>query len=235
MISCNVLAIETVDKGGSVAVSSVDSVGGELLFERVLPLGSWSAQTLAAAIDSVLREAELEPNEIGKVAVVTGPGSFTGLRIGIVTAKVFAYAVGADVVGVSAFEVAAFMGMLSGVSGLMSIGVNAQRGDVIAQDWLIGDDNFTPASDISIMQINNWLKHNTNNQPITFAGPAMTQLKSKNPNTLTHLASCAKVADESLFEPRASGLAKLAQKREPNSTVWTIAPIYSRPSAADEK
>ena len=59
-------------------------------------------------IDAVLREAQLKPEECDFFAAVTGPGSFTGIRIGIATVKGFALATGKPVLGVTAFDLIAY-------------------------------------------------------------------------------------------------------------------------------
>src|SRR5205085_2589499 len=51
--------------------------------------------------ERLLKQVGWRPGEVELVAVVTGPGSFTGLRIGVTTAKTFAYAVGCEVMGVN--------------------------------------------------------------------------------------------------------------------------------------
>src|SRR5690242_6997614 len=95
-----ILALETSDLGGSIALFD----DGELLKYAALEPPQRSARWLAPAIDGALREAGREPREIGLVAVTTGPGSFTGLRVGVTTAKTLAYAVGCPVVGVNTLE-----------------------------------------------------------------------------------------------------------------------------------
>ena len=68
-------------------------------------------------IDGLLKNSSTEPKDIGLVAVSNGPGSFTGLRIGIATAMGFALSAGIDCVGVSSLEAAAYgaahMGVLT--------------------------------------------------------------------------------------------------------------------------
>src|SRR5205823_12731147 len=85
---------------GSVALLD----GPRLLEERKLESERRSAQTLAPAIVELLHSAGVQPQQIRLVTTTTGPGSFTGLRVGITTAKTFAYAVGAEVMGISTLE-----------------------------------------------------------------------------------------------------------------------------------
>ena len=92
-----ILAIETVETTGSVALLEDEC----LVAERPLDPQGRSAQTLAPGIEQLLAEARWRAGDVELVAVATGPGSFTGLRIGVTTAKVFAYAAGCQVIGVS--------------------------------------------------------------------------------------------------------------------------------------
>lgn len=55
-------------------------------------------------IDEMIKEANLAPNDIEKIMVVTGPGSFTGVRIGVTIAKVYAYLNKLDVISISSLK-----------------------------------------------------------------------------------------------------------------------------------
>ena len=82
------LAIDTSSKNGSVAVFDDNSLIG---CQNVAGKGN-SASQLPPTIRSALSELGIEIGQLGCVAVATGPGSFTGLRVGVTTAKVLAYA-----------------------------------------------------------------------------------------------------------------------------------------------
>jgi tRNA threonylcarbamoyladenosine biosynthesis protein TsaB len=98
------LAIETSGKYGSVAIAKAHNLlqntdvpqNADLMNPGVvaidLPTDRGSAQSLASSIDFLLRSEKLNPNDLGCIAVLSGPGSFTGLRVGIATAKSMAYA-----------------------------------------------------------------------------------------------------------------------------------------------
>jgi tRNA threonylcarbamoyladenosine biosynthesis protein TsaB len=223
----NILAIETIDKCGSVALL----YGDNLLSERILPKSQRSAQSLAPSISELLTESKLRPKDIDKVAVIIGPGSFTGLRVGIVTAKMFAYSVGAEIIGLSTFEVIAFSILLEGLSGSFSIGVDAQRGEAVIQDWQIESGKCLQLSDTLMLSVDDWQQHSIrsgNDKNFILAGPALRCFSTKkSPNI--------KITEENLFDPHANTAAKLAKIRQPTSDIWTIAPIYARISAVDEK
>jgi len=97
------LAIDTSHPRGSVAVTLGDEVLCEILFDA----SDTHSATLMPAVDHCLRNAKVEAKEINLIVVVIGPGSFTGLRIGLATAKAFAAALDADVVPVTSLEVLA--------------------------------------------------------------------------------------------------------------------------------
>jgi tRNA threonylcarbamoyladenosine biosynthesis protein TsaB len=86
----NILAIETATQICSVAVAA----GELLLAEETLNIGRIHAEKLAALVDQLLAELGKRPDEIDVLAVSGGPGSFTGLRIGLAFAKGFALAGG---------------------------------------------------------------------------------------------------------------------------------------------
>src|SRR5437773_12166637 len=98
-----VLALETSGTAGSVAVLDDE----QLLTAVALDPAQRTARTLAPAIRDVLKHVGWAPTDVQLVAVTAGPGSFTGLRLGVTTAKTFAYAAGCEVLGVNTLEVIA--------------------------------------------------------------------------------------------------------------------------------
>ena len=96
------LAIDTSQAAGSVA-----AVDGERVARRLLPTAVEHARLLSGALVAAAAELGWTPAAAELVAVVRGPGSFTGLRVGVTTAKAIAWASGARLLGVSAGEVIA--------------------------------------------------------------------------------------------------------------------------------
>jgi tRNA threonylcarbamoyl adenosine modification protein YeaZ len=105
-----ILAVETSTPTGSVAL--VEAPLGEkkncpevqCLGEHTLNLPGTHSEKLMPAIDNLLREASLSIDDIGGIALALGPGSFTGLRIGVSTVKGLAYALQVPVVGVPTLD-----------------------------------------------------------------------------------------------------------------------------------
>lgn len=100
-----ILAIETSTILGGVAI--MDDLSG-LIAEVRLNIKSTHSERLMTEIDHVLRQAGLRVSDIDVFAVAIGPGSFTGLRIGLSTVKGFSYATGKPLVSVPTLEALAW-------------------------------------------------------------------------------------------------------------------------------
>lgn len=98
-----VLALDTSHPYGSVAVTR----GEDILCEITFDASDTHSATLMPAVDYCLKSSKCIINDIDVIAVVIGPGSFTGLRIGLATAKAFASATHAVLVPVVSLEVLA--------------------------------------------------------------------------------------------------------------------------------
>lgn len=99
-----ILGIETATQQVSVAVGGHEGVLG--LFE--VARGRHHAELLTPAIEFVCRQADIELDELGLVAVDIGPGLFTGMRVGIATAKAMAHALRIPMIGISSLDLLAF-------------------------------------------------------------------------------------------------------------------------------
>jgi tRNA threonylcarbamoyladenosine biosynthesis protein TsaB len=97
------LAIDTSTPIGSVALRSHQGVAGLI----TVSVQTTHSEGLMPAIDTLLQHTHTESSDIEAVACVTGPGSYTGLRIGIATAQGIALANNATCVGIPAFDVLA--------------------------------------------------------------------------------------------------------------------------------
>lgn len=98
-----ILGIETSGEAGNVALCEDDRLLAEHWFEE----GTRYARDVMPAIGAVLAAAGCARREVEAVAVSQGPGSFTGLRVGVTCAKTLAYALGWKAVGVPSLEVKA--------------------------------------------------------------------------------------------------------------------------------
>jgi tRNA threonylcarbamoyladenosine biosynthesis protein TsaB len=121
-----VLALDASHPKGSVAVAR----GEEILCEILFDASDTHSATLLPNVDACFKTAKVSLAEVDRIAVVTGPGSFTGLRIGLATVKAFAAVRRVPVVPLVSLEVlaAAFPFVSSPVVPL----IDARRGEVYA-------------------------------------------------------------------------------------------------------
>lgn len=125
------LAIDTSLARGSVAAASDGRV-----VEIVLPEAGEHARRIGSALDEAARGLGWRVGDVELVGVVRGPGSFTGLRVGLATAKAIAWAADAALVGVSGFEVIARrVAHLAGTgSASLHLAYDAGRGDLFVAE-----------------------------------------------------------------------------------------------------
>ena len=112
------MLILAFDMATSVVTSALVR-DGEPLAERIS-----RPRSVLEDIDVVLRKADVEPEQLDALAVGTGPGSFTGVRIGLATARALAFALGLQAAGVSTLDALA-----AGSPGAVPV-IDAKRGEV---------------------------------------------------------------------------------------------------------
>ena len=106
------LSFETSAKAASVALSD----GGKLLGEAYQNTGLTHSQTLMVMAEDLLKQCGCTPKDVTAVAVAAGPGSFTGVRIGVAAAKGFAWGKQLPCYGVSTLEAMALsLGVWDGI------------------------------------------------------------------------------------------------------------------------
>ena len=117
------LAIDTCGPSGSVALGRIPGRDLEIPGQTELAGRTYSA-TLISAIADLLSSANLELSNLGGIVIVNGPGSFTGVRVGVSAAKGLAQGADIPVVALSRLEV------LARKAGVLSAALDAHRGEI---------------------------------------------------------------------------------------------------------
>ncbi len=94
---------------------------------------------LAPLVERVLAEAGVAATELTDIAVGTGPGPFTGLRVGLVTGRVLAWSTGAAVHGVCSLDVLAQQAADAGATGDLLVATDARRKEVYLARYVLGE------------------------------------------------------------------------------------------------
>jgi tRNA threonylcarbamoyladenosine biosynthesis protein TsaB len=144
------LAIDTSGKQGSIAVAragdrSADQPDVEVINAASLVGGTFSAE-LVPQIAALLSSDGFSKADIGAFVVASGPGSFTGLRIGLAAVKALAEVLNKPIAAVSLLEVCVF---ISGSEGKVMAALDAGRGDVYVGEFDVSTQTApTPAEHI---------------------------------------------------------------------------------------
>lgn len=162
------------------------------------------------------------------MAVTVGPGSFTGLRVGVATAKTFAYATGAAVLGIDTLE--AIANQVPEGMDRVSVALDAQRGDVVAADFVRDGPWMRPTSPWRLQPSAAWLEEAAA-RGVAVTGPILARLAERIPQALA-------IVDQPLWTPQALTVARLAARDASagrRDDLWKLVPRYSRRAAAEEK
>lgn len=217
------LAIETAGLYGSIALANVAEAACEPLESVDLPTDSRSARTLAPAIDVLLKRHGLPPADLAGIAVALGPGSFTGLRVGIATAKTLAYAAQTAILGADTLDALAEAAGPPATpgSGLWTV-LDAQRQELFAAHYTAEGTEWRRDEATQRM---------TRRAMADYAKPT-DRVLGPVAESLSLEAECVAAA------PTAEAVLRVAHQRwlaGAADSVFALAPQYHRLSAAEEK
>ncbi len=221
----NILAIDTSSPVASAAIMT----DGRLAGEYIISNGKTHSQIIVPLISDMLDKAGVTINDIDVFATSLGPGSFTGLRIGVATAKSFAQAMGKEIIGISALA-----GLCANVFCMENVMIcpimDARRGNVynavykngieIKGDRLISlDDVLSEVGD----------------EKTLFIGDGIVKHREKIESAMGEKAI---FAPEHIAVQRASSIAYLANLRAEKGdfdNIYSLEPIYVRASQAERE
>ncbi|MCP3935252.1 MAG: tRNA (adenosine(37)-N6)-threonylcarbamoyltransferase complex dimerization subunit type 1 TsaB [Actinomycetia bacterium] len=216
-----ILAIETATPQVGVALASFDGAVASFHASR----DRRHAESLVPAIDFVCRQAGVVPADLGAVAVDVGPGLFTGLRVGLSTAKTMAHALRIPMVGISSLDLLAFSARLT--ERHIVAGVDARRGEIFVATYRRvhgGVQRLTEPTVTTPDVVGGVVE--AFGEDCLFVGDGM----SRYADTFCRLRG-VEMATESLRYPSAAALAELAHSkavREEFVQPRDIEPIYLR-------
>ena len=199
----NVLALDAASPRPAVAL-----IAGGRVFEERLPGDRRASEDLLPAVQRALAAAGLELAACARIAVCAGPGSFTGLRVGLATAWGLGRGLGIAVEPVSTLEAMAEAARADGAARVVAV-LDAGRGEAVCERFALDADrarSLGPAALVSAEGVAAFA-----------AGDRLIDLKEE-----SGIGVAAALAAAVLRQPK-------------EDAVGASAAIYSRPSAAEEK
>ncbi|ATH94496.1 tRNA (adenosine(37)-N6)-threonylcarbamoyltransferase complex dimerization subunit type 1 TsaB [Bacillus glycinifermentans] len=221
------LAIDTSNLTLGVALVR----NGKVIAEHISHLKKNHSVRAMPAIDELLQECGLEPSDLSKIAVAKGPGSYTGVRIGVTIAKTLAWSLNIPVASVSSLEVLAANGHF--FSGVICPLFDARRGQVYTGLYRYDDNNRLEAlEDDQNILLEDWLKKLKDiEQQVLFLGND-TDIHQEVIEKI--LGTQAVIGGASLHLPRPSELALIGERKEPEPKHGLV-PNYIRLAEAEAK
>lgn len=221
------LAIDTSTMLGGAAILDDEA----LLAESRLNVRVTHSERLLVEIDHIVNRAGLTINDIDVFAAAIGPGSFTGLRVGLSTIKGLVYSTGKKLVSVPTLE--AFAWNLPYSMYQVCPLLDARKGEVYAAIFRWSGDNFIKELNEQPLKIDSLLERIS--EPAIFLGEGALIYRA---NIVNKLAEKAIFAPPQLMVPSPSNVAYLGMKKALNGDFEDIAktvPMYLRKSEAEMK
>jgi tRNA threonylcarbamoyladenosine biosynthesis protein TsaB len=222
----NILAIDTSTNVLGVGIASNEKIIGEYITNikrnhstRVLP-----------AIDFLLKDCGMDIKEINKIIVADGPGSYTGLRIGLTIGKTLAWTLNIPIVGVSSLKL-----MAAGAryfDGYISPVMDARRGNIFTGLYEYKEGKLMQAIDDQHIPTEEWCKLlKTFDKPVLFLGNDVVIHEQV---IVNQLAKQVQFAPITVNIPKPGELALLAKDLK-EKNVHSFAPNYLRLAEAEAK
>ena len=224
-----ILSVDTTGNVASVAV--VDDT--KTLCEITLNLHKTHSETLVPMIETVCQMLGLTPNDMDYLAVAVGPGSFTGVRIGVAAIKGIAAALEKKVIPVTTTEALAYN--VFGCEKIICPIMDARRNQVYTAFYTWRDGQFTCLAEAQVLNINDVLeKAKAFGQPVVFLGDGV----APNLETIQNSGLNVSFADVNCNLQRAASVGALAVKYAKLGKAVNgadVVPIYLRKPQAERE
>lgn len=225
-----VLAIDTSTVVAAVALMDDEKLMGEYSLNNK----KTHSQKLMVMIKEIFNDLEIKPSDIDVFAASTGPGSFTGLRIGVTTAKAMAYATSKPVISVPTLDALAYNVVTS--SFIICPILDARNNQVFTALYQPKDNRLERITDylgIPVAQLVQLIKEK--NKTVVFTGDAIDLHKDY---FITELGGNCEFSPLAMRLQRASSVAEIALKmaREGKfENSFELVPFYLRKSQAERE
>lgn len=221
-VAPRILLVETSSRMGQLALAR----GGEILGIRRLDEARRHARDLAPQAADLLSEQHWGARELDAVFVSRGPGSYTGLRVGIMSAKTLAFVTGCALLGLETFRAIALQ--VPAEVQRVDVIADAQQGRVYIQRFRCSPGALPSAEDdLHITSLDEWQSNRP--EDVFVSGPGLQAYAG----TIWDRA-----LDQRFWDPQPAGLLELGLARlaaNERDDVWRMEPLYLRPSGAEEK
>jgi len=214
-----VIGIDTSAKTGSVALCD----GDRLVAEVTLDMERTHSERLMPALDAALKLVGWEIADAELIAVATGPGSFTGLRVGVTTSKSLAFALGVPAVGVPTFDAIAHRWRYR--DGELCILLDARKQEVYAARYQCGDGSARFIGEFRCLPVDDLLAEIEHR--VLFVGDGVPPYRDRIGEAL---GDRAVFADAEAGMSRASAVAWIGAERADATPAdaHDLAPLYIR-------
>jgi tRNA threonylcarbamoyladenosine biosynthesis protein TsaB len=220
------LSLETSGRLGSVALFR----DGALLEERTYPHGLQHAAAIVPMLNVLCRDYQLTPKQIEQIYISVGPGSFTGLRVGITLAKTLAYSTAAKIVAVPSADVLIENLPADATNGIIVL--DAKRGQIFTARYRRDETgNWINVEPAHLDTLAKMIERSP--RPVHLIGEGVPYHRESVPQSDQVI-----VADESLWLPSAAVVGKLGHLRALRGEFtdpFRLLPTYVRLAEAEEK
>ncbi len=219
-----VLLLETSGSSGIVALG----FGSTIVSHRILEIAKRHVSDMAPAIADLLKQCGWDVKNLDAIATGIGPGSYTGLRIGLMSARTLAMMTGARLLGIPTFEILAQHCLEAGHTKIEII-ADAQQDKIYAQGFENNNGHLMSAGELKIVSTAEWVA----NRDISFAiaGPGIDKIRSLISGRQD------KIVEQSGNINKESFLALALKKLMSNDSddPLNLQPLYLRRSSAEEQ
>ncbi len=221
-----ILAIDTSNHTLGIALVKDSTVIGE----SITYLKKNHSVRAMPTVEALMKECGVAPSELSKIVVAKGPGSYTGVRIGVTIAKTLAWTLSIPISAVSSLETLAANGQY--FDGWISPLFDARRGQVYTGLYMFEEGKIQEIKQDQNILLTDWLHElKKTGKPVLFLGQDV-HLHEESIRSI--LGETAVIAEGAFHNPRPSMLAFLGTDR-PAENVHQLVPNYIRMAEAEVK